>query len=158
MTIRVGVNGFGRIGRNYFRAVLERREDVEIVGVNDLASTDVLAHMLKYDSVLGPLNAEVSFDDTSISVDGRTFAATAELNPAALPWGELGVDVVVESTGRFTDAADARQHLTAGAGKVVISAPAKGEDLTVVIGVNDDRYDDYRHHVLSNASCTTNCV
>ncbi|MEN3610090.1 type I glyceraldehyde-3-phosphate dehydrogenase [Plantactinospora sp. ZYX-F-223] len=158
MTIKVGINGFGRIGRNFFRAALESGTDIEIMGVNDLAGTDVLAHMLKYDSVLGPLKAEVSHTADSLSVDGRSFRATAETNPAQLPWGELGVDVVVESTGRFTNAADAKQHLAAGARKVIISAPAKGEDITIVMGVNEDRYDPANHHIISNASCTTNCV
>jgi glyceraldehyde 3-phosphate dehydrogenase len=158
VTIRVGINGFGRIGRNFFRAVLAQGADIEVVGVNDLTSNDVLAHMLKYDSVLGRLDAEIRYDDETLTVDGRSFRATAETDPAKLPWGELGADVVIESTGRFTKAEDARKHVEAGAKKVIISAPATGEDLTVVLGVNDDKYDAAKHTVISNASCTTNCV
>jgi glyceraldehyde 3-phosphate dehydrogenase len=158
VTIRVGINGFGRIGRNFFRAVLAQGADIEIVGVNDLASNDVLAHMLKYDSVLGRLDAHVSYDEETISVDGRRFRAMAETDPAKLPWGELGADVVIESTGRFTKAEDARKHIDAGAKKVIISAPATGEDITIVLGVNDDKYDPAKHTIISNASCTTNCV
>ena len=158
MTIRVGINGFGRIGRNFFRAVLAQGADIEIVGVNDLTSNDVLAHMLKYDSVLGKLDAEISYDDNSLTVNGKSFRATAETDPAKLPWGELGADVVIESTGIFTKAEDARKHVAAGAKKVIISAPATGEDLTIVLGVNDDKYDPAKHTIISNASCTTNCV
>ncbi len=158
MTIRVGINGFGRIGRNFFRAVLAQGADIEVVGINDLTSNDVLAHMLKYDSVLGKLDAEISYDDNSLTVNGKSFRATAETDPAKLPWGELDVDVVIESTGIFTKAEDARKHVDAGAKKVIISAPATGEDLTIVLGVNDDKYDPSKHTVISNASCTTNCV
>ncbi|HEY3506622.1 MAG TPA: type I glyceraldehyde-3-phosphate dehydrogenase [Actinocatenispora sp.] len=159
MTIRVGINGFGRIGRNFFRAALEQGADVEVVGYNDLGDTATIAHLLKYDSVLGRLNAEISHDDTSITVNGKRIAAFAEKGgPAALPWKDLGADVVVESTGIFTSADKARGHLDAGAKKVVISAPAKGEDLTVVLGVNDDEYDAVNHNIISNASCTTNCL
>ncbi|MFC7330550.1 type I glyceraldehyde-3-phosphate dehydrogenase [Marinactinospora rubrisoli] len=159
MTIRVGVNGFGRIGRNFWRAVQAAGgNDVEIVAVNDLTDNATLAHLLKYDTVLGTLQGEVEVGEDTISVGGRSIRALEERDPAALPWGDLGVDVVIESTGRFTKAEDARKHLDAGAKKVIISAPAKGEDLTVVMGVNDDKYDPAQHHILSNASCTTNCV
>ena len=158
MTIRVGINGFGRIGRNFFRAVLAQGADIEIVGVNDLTGNDVLAHMLKYDSVLGKLDADISYDDTTLTVDGKSFRATAETDPAALPWKELGADIVIESTGRFTKAEDARKHVAAGAKKVIVSAPATGEDITLVLGVNDDKYDAAKHTIISNASCTTNCV
>jgi glyceraldehyde 3-phosphate dehydrogenase len=156
---RVGVNGFGRIGRNFFRAVLAQPStDVEVVAVNDLTDNKTLAHLLKYDTVLGKLSEEVSLTDDGIRVGDRTIKVLAEKDPAALPWGDLGCDVIIESTGRFTKAEDARKHLDAGAKKVIISAPAKGEDLTVVMGVNDDKYDPAQHHILSNASCTTNCV
>jgi glyceraldehyde 3-phosphate dehydrogenase len=158
VTIRVGINGFGRIGRNFFRAVLAQGADIEIVGVNDLTGNDVLAHMLKYDSVLGKLDADISYDDTTLTVDGKSFRATAETDPAALPWKELGADIVIESTGRFTKAEDARKHVAAGAKKVIVSAPATGEDITLVLGVNDDKYDASKHTIISNASCTTNCV
>ncbi|GIG70005.1 type I glyceraldehyde-3-phosphate dehydrogenase [Phytomonospora endophytica] len=158
MTIRVGINGFGRIGRNFLRAALKAGDDIQIVGVNDLAGSDVLTHMLKYDSVMGRLDADVSYDADSITVNGKSFKVSAETDPAALPWGELGADIVIESTGRFTNAEDAGKHLKAGAKKVIISAPAKGEDLTVVMGVNDNTYDPANHNIISNASCTTNCV
>jgi len=159
MTIRVGINGFGRIGRNYFRALRAQHPgEVEIVAVNDLTDTRTLAHLLKYDTVLGTLDAEVGHDAGVVTVDGQSLRVLAERDPAALPWGDLGADIVIESTGRFTDAADARKHLTGGAKKVIISAPAKGEDLTVVMGVNDSAYDPAAHTILSNASCTTNCV
>ncbi|MDS1268731.1 type I glyceraldehyde-3-phosphate dehydrogenase [Lipingzhangella sp. LS1_29] len=160
MTIRVGVNGFGRIGRNFWRAVhaAGAASDVEIVAVNDLTDTATLAHLLKYDSVLGTLEGDVEVSSDSISVGGRSVRTLAERDPAALPWSDLGVDVVVESTGRFTNAEDARKHIEAGAKKVIISAPAKGEDWNVVMGVNDGDYDPSKHHVVSNASCTTNCV
>jgi glyceraldehyde 3-phosphate dehydrogenase len=159
VTIRVGINGFGRIGRNFFRAALAQGgSDIEIVGVNDLTSNDVLAHMLKYDSVLGRLDAEVTHDDESLTVDGKSFRAVSETDPAKLPWKDLGVDVVIESTGRFTKAEDARKHVEAGARKVIISAPATDEDITIVLGVNEDKYDAEKHTVISNASCTTNCV
>ncbi|GAA2141139.1 type I glyceraldehyde-3-phosphate dehydrogenase [Kitasatospora kazusensis] len=158
MTIRVGINGFGRIGRNFFRAVRAQGADIEIVGVNDLTDTKTLAHLLKYDSILGTLQAEVSHTADSITVDGRTFKVIAERDPANLPWGELGVDIVIESTGIFTKADAAKKHVTAGAKKVIISAPATDEDVTIVMGVNDDKYDAAKHTVISNASCTTNCV
>ena len=158
MTVRVGVNGFGRIGRNFWRAVsASGGYDFEIVAVNDLTDNATLAHLLKYDSVLGRLEAEVTSDGDSIQVDGTSIKALEERDPASLPWGDLGVDVVIESTGRFTTADTAGAHLKAGAKKVIISAPAKGEDLTVVMGVNDDAYDGTQA-ILSNASCTTNCV
>lgn len=158
MTIRVGINGFGRIGRNFFRAVRAQGADIEIVGVNDLTDTKTLAHLLKYDSILGTLQAEVSHTADSITVDGKTFKVIAERDPANLPWGELGVDIVIESTGIFTKADAAKKHVTAGAKKVIISAPATDEDVTIVMGVNDDKYDAAKHTVISNASCTTNCV
>ncbi len=158
MSIRVGVNGLGRIGRNFYRAVLARAgSDIEIVAANDLGDVATMAHLLKYDSVLGPLDRAVSVTDDGIRVGDTTLKILAERDPAALPWGDLGVDVVVESTGLFTEAAEARKHLTGGAKKVIISAPATGEDLTVVMGVNDDAYDGSQT-ILSNASCTTNCV
>lgn len=164
MTVRVGINGFGRIGRIFFRAAREAAArakhdiDVEVVAVNDLTDNRTLAHLLKYDSTFGILDAEVSYDDTSITVDGRKIHASAERDPAKLAWGDLGVDVVVESTGFFTDRDKAALHLKAGARKVIISAPAKGEDVTIVMGVNDNQYDPASHDVISNASCTTNSV
>ncbi|WP_030197753.1 type I glyceraldehyde-3-phosphate dehydrogenase [Streptomyces sp. NRRL S-87] len=158
MTIRVGINGFGRIGRNYFRAMLEQGADIEIVGVNDLTDNATLVHLLKYDTILGRLKGEVSHTEDSITVNGHTFKTMAERDPANLPWGELGADIVIESTGIFTKKADAAKHLAAGAKKVLISAPASDEDITIVIGVNQDKYDAANHHVISNASCTTNCV
>ncbi|BFV56820.1 glyceraldehyde 3-phosphate dehydrogenase [Kitasatospora gansuensis] len=158
MTIRVGINGFGRIGRNFFRAVKSQGADIEIVGVNDLTDTKTLAHLLKYDSILGTLQGEVSHTADSITVDGHTFKVIAERDPANLPWGELGVDIVIESTGIFTKADAAKKHVTAGAKKVIISAPATDEDVTIVMGVNDEKYDAANHTVISNASCTTNCV
>jgi glyceraldehyde 3-phosphate dehydrogenase len=157
MTIKVGINGFGRIGRNVFRAALAN-PNVEIVVVNDLTDAATLAHLLKYDSVHGTLNAEVKVDNGTILVNGKAIKVLAERDPAALPWGKLGVDVVVESTGRFTDAPKAAAHITAGAKKVIISAPAKNEDITIVMGVNHNKYDAAKHHVISNASCTTNCL
>ncbi|MEV6160610.1 type I glyceraldehyde-3-phosphate dehydrogenase [Streptomyces sp. NPDC052052] len=158
MTIRVGINGFGRIGRNYFRALLEQGADIEIVAVNDLGDTATTAHLLKYDTILGRLKAEVSHTADSITVDGHTIKVLSERNPADIPWGELGVDIVIESTGIFTKKADAEKHIAGGAKKVLISAPAKNEDITIVMGVNEDKYDPANHHVISNASCTTNCV
>ncbi|WP_405006615.1 type I glyceraldehyde-3-phosphate dehydrogenase [Kitasatospora purpeofusca] len=158
MTIRVGINGFGRIGRNFFRAVKSQGADIEIVGVNDLTDTKTLAHLLKYDSILGTFPGEVSHTADSITVDGTTFKVIAERDPANLPWGELGVDIVIESTGIFTKAEAAKKHVTAGAKKVIISAPATDEDITIVMGVNDEKYDAAKHTVISNASCTTNCV
>lgn len=158
MTIRVGINGFGRIGRNYFRALLEQGADIEIVAVNDLGDTATTAHLLKYDTILGRLKAEVTHTADTITVDGHTIKVLSERNPTDIPWGELGVDIVVESTGIFTKKADAAKHIAGGAKKVLISAPAKDEDITIVMGVNQDKYDADKHHVISNASCTTNCV
>ncbi|MGR8011212.1 type I glyceraldehyde-3-phosphate dehydrogenase [Streptomyces hypolithicus] len=158
MTIRVGINGFGRIGRNYFRALLEQGADIEIVAVNDLGDTATTAHLLKYDTILGRLKAEVTHTADTITVDGRTIKVLSERNPADIPWGQLGVDIVIESTGIFTKKADAEKHIAGGAKKVLISAPAKDEDITIVMGVNHDKYDAASHHVISNASCTTNCV
>ena len=158
MTVRVGINGFGRIGRNFFRAVRASGADIEIVGVNDLTDNASLAHLLKFDSILGRLDADVSSDDTSIKVGDQAIAAFAERDPADLKWGDLGVDVVVESTGFFTDATKAHAHVDAGAKKVIISAPASNEDITVVMGVNHELYDPGKHTVISNASCTTNCL
>ncbi|WP_017616565.1 type I glyceraldehyde-3-phosphate dehydrogenase [Nocardiopsis salina] len=158
MTIRVGVNGFGRIGRNFWRAVAAGGSDIEIVAVNDLTDTKTLAHLLKYDTVLGKLEGELEVGEGQIRIGDKTVKVLAERDPAKLPWGDLGVDVVIESTGIFTKAEDARKHIEAGAKKVVISAPAKGEDITVVLGVNDDQYDPADHDIVSNASCTTNCV
>ncbi|MEU3026440.1 type I glyceraldehyde-3-phosphate dehydrogenase [Streptomyces incarnatus] len=158
MTIRVGINGFGRIGRNYFRALLEQGADIEVVAVNDLGDTATTAHLLKYDTILGRLKQEVSHTADTITVDGHTIKVLSERNPADIPWGELGVDIVIESTGIFTKREDAAKHLASGAKKVLISAPAKDEDITIVMGVNQDKYDAANHHVISNASCTTNCV
>jgi glyceraldehyde 3-phosphate dehydrogenase len=158
VTVRVGINGFGRIGRNYFRALLASGADVEVVGVNDLTDNKTLAHLLKYDSILGRLGREVTYTEDSISVGGKSFKALAERDPGALPWGDLGADVVIESTGHFTDATKAKAHIAGGAKKVIISAPAKNEDFTVVMGINDGDYDPATHHVISNASCTTNCL
>jgi glyceraldehyde 3-phosphate dehydrogenase len=158
VTIRVGINGFGRIGRNYYRALLECGADVEVVGVNDLTDNKTLAHLLKYDSILGRLSEDVSYDDETITVGNHTFRAMAEPDPAKLPWGELGADIIIESTGRYTDATQAKAHLEAGAKKVLISAPGKNEDITIVMGVNEGDYDPAKHHIISNASCTTNCL
>jgi glyceraldehyde 3-phosphate dehydrogenase (phosphorylating) len=162
VTVRVGINGFGRIGRNFWRAVnagAANAAGIEIVAANDLGDIATIAHLLKYDTVLGPLKEDVTVEGDSIHVGSQVIKMLAERNgPAAMPWGDLGVDVVVESTGRFTKAADARKHLDAGARKVIISAPATDEDITIVMGVNDDRYDPDAHNVISNASCTTNCV
>jgi glyceraldehyde 3-phosphate dehydrogenase len=158
VTIRVGINGFGRIGRNYFRALLEQGADIEIVAVNDLGDTATTAHLLKYDTILGRLKQEVSHTEDTITVGGKTIKVLAERNPADIPWGELGVDIVIESTGIFTKKADAEKHIAGGAKKVLISAPAKDEDVTIVMGVNQDTYDPANHHIISNASCTTNCV
>lgn len=156
--IKVGVNGFGRIGRNFLRAALESGANFEIVGVNDLTDNATLAHLLKYDSILGRLKVPVTFTDTTITVGGKTISVSAERDPANIPWGKLGVDVVVESTGIFTKAADAGKHITAGAKKVIISAPATDEDITIVMGVNHEKYDSAKHNIISNASCTTNCL
>ncbi|MDI3404834.1 type I glyceraldehyde-3-phosphate dehydrogenase [Streptomyces cavernicola] len=158
MTIRVGINGFGRIGRNYFRALLEQGADIEVVAVNDLGDTATTAHLLKYDTILGRLKAEVTHTEDTITVDGHTIKVLSERNPADIPWGSLGVDIVVESTGIFTKKEDAAKHIAGGAKKVLISAPAKDEDITIVMGVNQEKYDPAQHHVISNASCTTNCV
>jgi glyceraldehyde 3-phosphate dehydrogenase len=158
VTIRVGVNGFGRIGRNFFRAVLASGADVEIVAFNDLGDTETIAHLLKYDSILGRLPYEVKAGAGEITVNGKTIKAFAERDPKNLPWGEVGADIVIESTGFFTDATKASAHLEGGAKKVIISAPAKNEDITVVMGVNHDKYDAENHNIISNASCTTNCL
>ncbi|MFM5968266.1 MAG: type I glyceraldehyde-3-phosphate dehydrogenase [Micrococcales bacterium] len=158
MATRVGINGFGRIGRNYLRAELAKGTDLEIVAVNDLSDPASLAHLLKYDSITGRLNQDVSVDGQNIIVGGNVIKVLAERNPEDLPWGELGVDIVIESTGRFTDAEKAQAHIKAGAKKVIISAPATGEDATFVIGVNEHLYDNEKHHIISNASCTTNCL
>jgi glyceraldehyde 3-phosphate dehydrogenase len=158
MPVRVGINGFGRIGRNLFRAAQAQNADIEWVAVNDLTDSKTLAHLLKYDSILGPYPGTVEVSDDGIVVDGKPLKVLAERDPANLPWGDLGVDVVVESTGFFTKRADAAKHLDAGAKKVIISAPASDEDITVVLGVNFDKYDKDSHHVVSNASCTTNCL
>jgi glyceraldehyde 3-phosphate dehydrogenase len=158
VTVRVGINGFGRIGRNFFRAALAQGADIEVVGANDLTDNKTLAHLLKYDSILGRLSEEVSYDDQHIVVGGRKIRALEERDPANLPWKELGADVVIESTGFFTDATKARAHLDGGASKVIISAPAKTVDFTVVLGAIDDLYDATKHHIISNASCTTNCL
>jgi glyceraldehyde 3-phosphate dehydrogenase len=158
VAIKVGINGFGRIGRNFFRAAMASNADFEIVGVNDLTDVRTLAHLLKYDSILGRFGQPVSFTEDSITVGGKAFAVVAERDPAALPWAKLGADIVIESTGHFTKAADARKHLAAGAKKVIISAPASDEDVTIVMGVNQETYDPATHHIISNASCTTNCL
>ncbi|MDA1359950.1 type I glyceraldehyde-3-phosphate dehydrogenase [Glycomyces luteolus] len=158
MTIRVGVNGFGRIGRNFFRAVLASGADIEIVAFNDLGDLNTIANLLKYDSILGRLPYEVKIGDGELTVNGKTIKAFSERDPKNLPWGEVGADVVIESTGFFTDGTKASAHLEGGAKKVIISAPAKNEDITIVMGVNHDKYDAEKHNVISNASCTTNCL
>lgn len=158
MTVRVGINGFGRIGRNFFRAIEASGADIEIVGINDLTDNETLAHLLKYDSILGRLGKDVSQDDKSITVGGKKIAVLSERDPGALPWGDLGADIVIESTGHFTDATKAAAHIAGGAKKVIISAPASNEDVTIVMGVNHDQYDAAKHNVISNASCTTNCL
>ncbi len=155
---RVGINGFGRIGRNFFRAAQERSADFEIVAFNDLGDVPTMAHLLRHDSVLGPFKGTVEAEGGSLKVDGKELKGLAERDPANLPWGDLGVDVVIESTGFFTDRASAQKHLDAGAKKVIISAPATDPDITLVLGVNDDQYDPEQHSIISNASCTTNCV
>jgi glyceraldehyde 3-phosphate dehydrogenase len=157
MAVKVGINGFGRIGRVVFRAALNN-PNVEVVAVNDLTDANMLAHLLKYDTVHGTLNKEITVDGDYLVVDGHKVKVLAERDPAQLGWGDLGVEVVVESTGRFTKRSDAAKHLEAGAKKVIISAPASDEDITIVMGVNDDKYDAANHHVISNASCTTNCL
>jgi len=156
--VRVGINGFGRIGRNFFRAALTSGADIEIVGINDLTDNATLAHLLKYDSILGRLGLPVSYTDDSITVGGKTIRVFAERDPGNLPWGEVKADIVIESTGFFTKAADASKHLAGGAKKVIISAPATDEDITIVMGVNHNDYDAAKHNVISNASCTTNCL
>ena len=158
MAVKVGINGFGRIGRNFFRAAMRQGADIDFVAVNDITDSKTLAHLLKYDSVLGKLDADVGVGDEGITVDGDELKVLAERDPAALPWKDLGAEIVIESTGLFTDRESAAKHLEAGAEKVIISAPAKGEDVTIVLGVNEDDYDPTTHHVISNASCTTNCV
>ncbi|KAF2413738.1 type I glyceraldehyde-3-phosphate dehydrogenase [Microbacterium sp. B35-04] len=158
MTVKIGINGFGRIGRNYLRAALAQGADLEIVAVNDLTDNKTLAHLLKYDSVGGPLSESVSYDGDSITVGGKAIKVFEERDPANLPWGELGVDIVIESTGRFTKADDAKKHIAGGAKKVLISAPATGDDVTIVMGVNEGEYDPENHVIISNASCTTNCL
>jgi glyceraldehyde 3-phosphate dehydrogenase len=158
MATRVGINGFGRIGRNFFRAQQQLGADIEIVALNDLGDAKTMAHLLKYDSVLGPFAGDVELGDGVIEAGGETMRMFSERDPAGLPWSDLGVEVVLESTGFFTDREGAQKHLDAGAKKVIISAPAKEPDFTVVLGVNDDTYDPEQHHIVSNASCTTNCV
>jgi glyceraldehyde 3-phosphate dehydrogenase len=158
MKTKVGINGFGRIGRNAFKAAFEKNADFEIVAINDITSPATLAHLLKYDSIFGKFPGEVSSTENSIIVNGKEIKILAVRNPADLPWGELGVELVLESTGLFTNKADAAKHITAGAKKVVISAPASDEDITIVMGVNEDKYDKNIHNVISNASCTTNCI
>ena len=159
MTVRVGINGFGRIGRNFYRAVEASGADIEVVAVNDLTDTKTLAHLLKYDSILGRLGKDVVAGEGEITVEGKkSIPVFAERDPAKLPWASVGADVVIESTGFFTEAAKAGQHITAGAKKVIISAPAKGEDITIVMGVNNQDYDPAKHNIISNASCTTNCL
>ncbi len=158
MTVKVGINGFGRIGRNFFRAMVDQKADLDIVAVNDLTDTKTLAHLLKYDSILGRFPGEITYDDNSITVDGHKIQVCEERDPANLPWKDLGVEVVVESTGLFTDGEKAKAHIAAGAKKVIISAPAKNVDATFVIGVNEQEYDTSKHNIISNASCTTNCL
>ncbi|KQM15053.1 type I glyceraldehyde-3-phosphate dehydrogenase [Plantibacter sp. VKM Ac-2880] len=159
MSVKIGINGFGRIGRNFFRAALAKGSDLEIVAVNDLTDNKALAHLLKYDSITGRLDATVELDGDKIIVNGKPIIVLAERDPADLPWGELGVDIVIESTGRFTKSDDARKHITAGAKKVLVSAPATGSDVaTIVLGVNEGTYDAATHDIISNASCTTNCL
>jgi len=158
MTVRVGINGFGRIGRQSLKALIERSPDVEVVAVNDLVDVPTNALLFKHDSTYGAYEGEVSHTDDAVVIDGREIKVLQVADPTQLPWGDLGVDIVIESTGRFTDATKAKAHLDAGAKKVIISAPAKGEDITIVLGVNDDKYDPDTHHVISNASCTTNCL
>jgi glyceraldehyde 3-phosphate dehydrogenase len=158
MTVRVGINGFGRIGRNFYRALLASGADIDVVAFNDLFDDDTQAHLLKYDSILGRLDLPIEIVEGGIKVGDKIVRSYAERDPAALPWGEIGADIVIESTGFFTDGTKARAHLDAGAQKVIISAPAKNEDWTVVMGVNDGDYDPAKHHIISNASCTTNCL
>jgi len=157
MAVKVGINGFGRIGRNVLRVALHDKE-IDFVAVNDLTDTETLGHLFKYDSILGNLPDDVKVEGDMIKVAGRSIKVLSERDPASLPWKELGVDIVVESTGFFTKGPDAQKHIDAGAKKVIISAPAKDEDITVVLGVNEDKYDPANHHIISNASCTTNCL
>ncbi|ADL69503.1 MULTISPECIES: type I glyceraldehyde-3-phosphate dehydrogenase [Thermoanaerobacterium] len=158
MAVKVGINGFGRIGRNFFRAALKKNVDLDIVAFNDLTDAKTLAHLLKYDSTFGQFEGEVVAKEDSLVVNGKEIKILKETDPAKLPWKDLGVDIVIESTGRFTNKEDAVKHIQAGAKKVIISAPAKNEDITIVMGVNEDKYDPNAHHVISNASCTTNCL
>ncbi|GAB3882594.1 type I glyceraldehyde-3-phosphate dehydrogenase [Terrabacter sp. AAH1] len=158
MTVRVGINGFGRIGRNFFRAIVASGADIEVVATNDLMDNKTLAHLLKYDSILGRFPGEVTYDDTSLTVDGKSIRVFEERDPSKIDWAGVGADIVVESTGFFTDATAAKAHVDGGAKKVIISAPAKNEDITIVMGVNDDAYDASKHTIISNASCTTNCL
>jgi glyceraldehyde 3-phosphate dehydrogenase len=158
VTVRVGINGFGRIGRNFFRAIVASGADIEVVATNDLMDNKTLAHLLKYDSILGRFPGEVSYDETSIIVDGKSIRVFEERDPAKIDWAGVGADIIVESTGFFTDAQKAKAHIDGGAKKVIISAPAKNEDITIVMGVNDGLYDPAAHTVISNASCTTNCL
>ncbi len=158
MATRVGINGFGRIGRQTLKALLERHPDIEVVAVNDITDTHTNAHLLKYDSTYGRFPGEVSVADNDLVVNGKRIKVVAQRDPAAIPWGDLGASIVVESTGLFTDAEKASAHLRGGARKVIISAPAKNEDITLVLGVNEDKYDPAKHHIISNASCTTNCL
>ena len=158
VTIKVGINGFGRIGRNFFRALLESDANIEIVGINDLTDTKTLAHLMKYDSILGRIGVPVEAGEGQITVNGKVIPIFAERDPGSLPWAKVGADIVIESTGFFTDAEEAGKHIAAGAKKVIISAPAKGEDITIVMGVNDGDYDPAKHNIISNASCTTNCL
>lgn len=159
MPVRVGINGFGRIGRQVFKAIYgEYDDELQVVAVNDLGDVATMAHLLRYDSNYGPMDADIEVSDSGIVIDGEELRVLAERDPAKLPWGDLGVDIVIESTGFFTDADRARAHIQGGAKKVVISAPAKGEDITIVMGVNEDKYDPARHSIISNASCTTNCL
>ena len=157
MAVKVGINGFGRIGRNIFRTALGD-EDIDFVAVNDITDTKTLAHLLKYDSVLGNLHHDIKTSDHGITVEGKEFHVFSERDPGSIPWGLVGAELVIESTGRFTKAEDARKHLHDGVKKVIISAPAKNEDITIVLGVNEDKYDPSAHHIISNASCTTNCL
>jgi glyceraldehyde 3-phosphate dehydrogenase len=158
MALRAGINGFGRIGRNVFRAAYARGAEIDWAGVNDITDNETLAHLLRYDSILGPFPAEIEATDEGLVVDGKELRVFAERDPAALPWGDVGAEVVIESTGLFTKRDDAAKHLDAGANKVIISAPATEPDVTLALGVNDDAYDADEHHVISNASCTTNCL
>ena len=158
MSVKIGINGFGRIGRNFFRAARRRGADFDFVAVNDITDPETLAHLLKFDSVLGRFDGQIEVEGESLVVNGDRIRVLAERDPAALPWKDLGADIVIESTGLFTDREKAQKHAEAGARKVIISAPAKGEDITIVMGVNDEEYDPAKHDVISNASCTTNCV